>query len=176
MPTYVAFLRAINLGKTRKFPMAELRGCLTEAGFEDVETHIQTGNVRLESDLPTVAEVEAELERLFEACVGFEVPTIVFTPDELARTYAAATALDVSAQRRYLTLLKTEPDPAGVEAIDAWTAPGEGARVLGRAVYWWLDHPTAAAKLSNTRLEKNTGVATTRDLKVIAKLVEKWCP
>ena len=34
MGEYVAFLRAINLGKNRKFPMAELRSCLEAAGFE----------------------------------------------------------------------------------------------------------------------------------------------
>jgi hypothetical protein len=46
---------------------------------------------------------------------------------------------------------------------------------VGRAVHWWLDHTTAAAKLSNARLERLTGPATTRDVKVVAKLVEKWC-
>ena len=40
MPTYVAFLRAINLGKNRKFPMADVRRVLTTAGFTDVETEL----------------------------------------------------------------------------------------------------------------------------------------
>ena len=44
MPTHVAFLRAVNVGK-RQYPMAELRAALDAAGFEDVQTHIQTGNV-----------------------------------------------------------------------------------------------------------------------------------
>ena len=35
MPSYVAFLRAINIGK-RQVRMAEARAWLTEAGFTDV--------------------------------------------------------------------------------------------------------------------------------------------
>ena len=50
MPTFIAFLRAVNVGK-RKYPMAELRDALTAAGFEEVETHIQTGNVLFRTSL-----------------------------------------------------------------------------------------------------------------------------
>jgi uncharacterized protein (DUF1697 family) len=175
MPSYVAFLRAINLGATRKFPMAELRSCLVEAGFTDVQTHIQTGNVRLTTPIRSRTKVERELERLFAARVGFDVPTIAYSPAELTALHAKAEAIDVTAQRRYLTLLRSEPDPELATEIDRWDEEREGARVVGRAVYWWLDHPSQAAKLSNARIERRLGVATTRDMNVIAKLVEKWC-
>ena len=175
MPTYVAFLRAINLGRTRKFPMAELRACLQETGFADVATHIQTGNVLLHSRLRSRQKVESELERVFAEATGFEVPTMVTTPAELAATYAAAQEVGARAERRYLSFLKQEPPEEVARAIDAWDAPGEGARVLGRAVHWWIDHPNQAARISNALLERHTGPATTRDLKVVAALVEKWC-
>ena len=62
MPTFVAFLRAVNVGK-RKYPMAELREALTDAGFEEVETHIQTGNVLFRTSLRSRAKVIAALEK-----------------------------------------------------------------------------------------------------------------
>ncbi len=176
---YVAFLRAINLGRNRKFPMADVRACLGSAGFEDVETHIQTGNVRLSvpaaAGLASREKVEAELERVFAATTGFEVPTMAFTPAELVAVHDKVHRLDVAAERRYVAFLKREPDAAARKEVEAWSAPGEGARVVGRTIFWWLDHATAAAKLSNVRLEKLIGPATTRDLKVVDKLVEKWC-
>jgi uncharacterized protein (DUF1697 family) len=175
MPSYLAFLRAINLGANRKFPMVELRACLVEAGFADVETHIQTGNVRITTPMRSRRKVETELERIFAERVGFEVPTIVYPPDELAALYAEVQALEVTAQRRYLTLLKDEPSAELAADLDRWEDAGEGVRVVGRAVYWWLDHPTQAARMSNARVERQLGVATTRDLKVVAKLVERWC-
>src|SRR3712207_758590 len=93
MPTYVAFLRAINLGATRKFPMARVRSCLEDAGFGDVATHIQTGNVRVTTPLRSRSRVEAELERVFAAAAGFDVPTIVMAPAELAALYAEVRAM-----------------------------------------------------------------------------------
>ncbi|HEV2798078.1 MAG TPA: DUF1697 domain-containing protein, partial [Nocardioides sp.] len=44
MPTYVAFLRAINLGRTRKFPKDAIKAATEAAGGSDVETYINTGN------------------------------------------------------------------------------------------------------------------------------------
>lgn len=174
MPNHLAFLRAINLGKNRRFPMADVKACLAEAGFTDVETHLATGNVRLRSPVRSRTVLEAQLERVFAARTGFVVPTVVLSPAELTRLYAEVRTLDVTAERRYVTLLKDEPTTVAVEVIDRWDAPGEGARVVGRAVYWWIDHPSQAAKFSNTKVERHLGVATTRDLKVIAKLAERW--
>jgi uncharacterized protein (DUF1697 family) len=182
VPTYVAFLRAINLGRHHKLPMADLRTWLADAGYADVATHIQTGNVRLVSGRRSTAAVERDLEELLAARAGFEVPTIVVTPGELRevheRSVTALEELEVIADRRYVTFLKTAPSADAAAAIDGWSTAGEGARVVGRAVLWWLDHSVAAAKLSNARLEKLSdggSVGTTRDLKVVAKLVEKWC-
>ena len=45
MPTYVAFLRAINLGPNRKFAKADIVAATEAAGGTDVETYINTGNV-----------------------------------------------------------------------------------------------------------------------------------
>jgi uncharacterized protein (DUF1697 family) len=174
MPRSLAFLRAINLGRNRRFPMAEVKACLAAAGFTDVETHLATGNVRLTTGMRSRRLLEAELERVFEAHTGFAVPTVVLQPTELTRLYDEAVALDVTAARRYVSLLKDAPTPEVAALIDGWDAPGEGARVLGRAIYWWIDHPSRNATFSNARAERHLGTATTRDLKVIAKLVEKW--
>lgn len=175
MPTHVAFLRAINLGRNRKIPMTQVKDCLHEAGFSGVETYLATGNVRLESAKRSRSAVEQAVERALSTSAGFEVPTIVLSPKELASVLDSALRLGVTAQRRYVTFLRDEPPAALAAELDGWSAPGEGATVLGRAVYWWLDHPNAAAKLSNARVEKQLGTATTRDINVVTTLVERWC-
>jgi uncharacterized protein (DUF1697 family) len=174
MTTHLAFLRAINLGKNRRVPMAQLKEVLTEAGFTGVETHLATGNVRVESSKRSRSGVETHIERVLADAFGFEVPTIVLSPNELRDVYAEAVSLEVSAQRRYVTFLKDEPEPSAAAEIDAWEAPGEGARVLSRAVYWWIDHPNADARMSNATVERKVGTATTRDLKVVATLAQRW--
>jgi uncharacterized protein (DUF1697 family) len=177
---YVAFLRAINLGKNRKFPMAELRALLASAGFEGVETYIQTGNVRLRSTKGAPRGLEERLEELFEADRGFAVPTIVLTVAELAQVYADAAGLtaplDAPADglRRYVTLLKDVPDTAAAAEIEALSTDDEAARVRGRAVHLWMRQGYQNARLGNARVEKLLGVATTRDLKVVTALAQRW--
>ncbi len=73
-----------------------------------------------------------------------------------------------------MTLLRDQPDAAAAAAVDALSFEGEAARVVGRAVHVWLTRGVQAAKLSNARLELALGVATTRDLKVITTLAERW--
>ncbi len=83
MATYVGFLRAINLGPTRKFPRAAIVRAAERAGFAGVETYINTGNLRFDTSRRSRARIEDALERAFAAEAGFDVPTIVFTPTEL---------------------------------------------------------------------------------------------
>lgn len=177
MPGYVVFLRAINLGKNRKYPMAELRACLEEAGYADVQTYIHTGNVRLSSARRSTPRLTEELEALFEADRGFVVRTVVLTPAELRGVHDDAMRLEApipGATRRYVTLLQ-RPPPAEVAAeIDAIELDGEAARVVGRAVHLWVRDGYQAARLNNARIEKALGHATTRDLKVVATLAERW--
>ncbi|RZA31633.1 MAG: DUF1697 domain-containing protein, partial [Lysobacteraceae bacterium] len=50
MSTYVALLRAVNVGGTGKLPMAELRQLCEASGFAGVRTYIASGNVVLQSE------------------------------------------------------------------------------------------------------------------------------
>ena len=180
MPTYVAFLRAINLGKNRKVPMAELRGCLTDAGLRDVQTHIQTGNVRLSTPLRSVSKVEERLEAVLGERFGFEIPTIAFTPPELRQVYDDALSAsppqgNATGERRYVHLFKAGEAPSGdvAEAIAAWDRPGEAGVVIGRAVHVWLDGPSQEARLFGA-FSKPLAPGTNRNLNVIATLAERW--
>jgi uncharacterized protein (DUF1697 family) len=177
---YVAFLRAINLGKNRKFPMADLRTCLEGAGFDGVETYIASGNVRLRSTTRSATRVSERLEELFEADRGFAVPTVVLTTRELREVYDEAQRLEppsaahADGLRRYVTLLKQEPTSAAAAEVEALSDDDEVAWVRGRAVHLWMRSGYQNARLDNAKVEKLLGVATTRDLKVIATLAERW--
>ena len=96
MPTYIAFLRAINVGKRMFAKDAIVQAC-EDAGCTDVETYINTGNVRVTTRLRSRAKVEPALEEAFEAAAGFDVPTIVFTPKELTAVAADAEELAAGA-------------------------------------------------------------------------------
>ena len=116
MATYIGFLRAINLGATRKFPKASIIEAVEAAGFTDVETYINTGNVRFDTTLRSRGKIEAALEEAFEAEAGFAVPTIVFTQKELREIAEHAASFGHSG-RHYVSLLKETPSAAQVRKL-----------------------------------------------------------
>ena len=176
MPTYVAFLRAINLGPTRKLPMALVKEALAAAGCTDVETHLATGNVRVTTGARSTAKVRADLERVLAEAGGFEVPTAVLTPAELTATYDEAVALDVDAPKRYVAFLPDPPSGEARETLSAWDAEGEGVHLGARHLHWWTDGGATTARIFQPATLKRLGLqlATTRDLKVVTTLRERW--
>lgn len=181
MPTHIGFLRAVNVGK-RQYKTADLRAALEKAGYGDVETYIQTGNIRIDSPLRSRAKIEAELEALFLADRGFDVVTVVLSPKEL--TQVAADADELAAKHppahpdqhrgQYVSLLKNDPSAAAAKKIEALSGDGERLVVRGRAVHLLYDVPYGEAKNSNAQIEKVLGPATNRNAKVIRALAEKW--
>ena len=104
--------------------MADLRELLAGHGYEDVRTHLQSGNVVLTSTLPA-DRLAKKLERELEAGLGFEVEVIVRTRAELARVVARNPLGEVAKDpSRYLvTFLRAKPrGEARARAPRRWTS------------------------------------------------------
>ena len=178
VPTYIAFLRAINLGANRKFPREAIRAACEEAGFSDVETYINTGNVRVTSRMRSRARVEAALEEAFLADRGFEVPTIAFSPieyDEVAG-FAEELAAEHGGDGHYVNFLKEAPSADAVAAVEALDLPGELCRVRGRAAHVVVTMPLTASRLTGLRVFADLGVGTSRRITVVRELARRWGP
>jgi uncharacterized protein (DUF1697 family) len=175
---HVALLRAVNIGK-RQVKMAALREWLEEAGYAGVETHIQTGNVKVETPVASPAEVETALEDLLRERAGFDVPCIMLTPDELSRVVADADALepppfaDHPEQRRFVVVYKEPPSAQDAAAMAAYDATEERAVAVGRAVHLWIAGSFHEAKVFG-RFAKVLEPGTSRNLKVVRTLAQKW--
>lgn len=74
--THVAFLRGINLGK-RRVKMAELRSRVEEAGLEEVDTFLASGNVIFRHGGGDPSALEAALEEHLEDALGFATEAFV---------------------------------------------------------------------------------------------------
>ncbi len=178
MPTYVAFLRAINLGAKRKFPKDAIRAATEAAGGRDVETYINTGNVRLTHSARSVAKVQQLLEKAYAEAAGFEVPTVVFTVADLAALTARGEELHAEHDptgQHYVTLYATAPPPGTVEAVHALEHPGETVVVEGRAAYVLLDGDIHTSRVLSSRELTALGQGTARTIKVLRTITAKWC-
>ena len=177
MATYIGFLRAINLGANRKLPKESIIKAVEAAGFTDVATYINTGNVRFDTPLRSRAKIESALEQAFEAEAGFEVPTMVFTQKELREIAEHAASLSHSlghGGRHYVSLCKEVPTAAAIKQLEDSITTDEVAKVGGRAVHLLLGSNYHEATLTNAAVEKHLGVATNRNLTVIKAVAERW--
>ena len=174
--TWIALLRAVNIG-TRRYLMADLRAALTAAGYTDVETHIHTGNVRLTGPETTAEAVERRLEAIFAADRGFPVATFALRPAEvaeLAEQCAELSGLHRPEFGHYVSILRSAPSAALIDAVEDLRRPHELLVVRGRAVHLLYDVPYHEAKVSHAALEKLAGEGTNRNARVVLALAAKW--
>jgi uncharacterized protein (DUF1697 family) len=153
--------------------MAELREVLSRAGFQDVQTYLQSGNVVLRSGRPA-AEVAARCESLISERFGFEVPVVVRTAQELARVVADdPLGSEADNPKRYqVTFLESKLDAKRARELEALAAPSETVRVRGREIYTWHPDGIARSKLAAKLAAASLGVkATARNWTTVTMLL-----
>ena len=88
LTTYIALLRAVNVGGTGKLQMTELKAMCESAGFGNVRTYIASGNVLFKSALAEAAVKQLLNEQLL-AYAGKPVGVLVRSAAEMAAVLAA---------------------------------------------------------------------------------------
>ncbi|MCK1281484.1 DUF1697 domain-containing protein [Bradyrhizobium sp. 61] len=87
MGSFVALLRAVNVGGTGKLPMSELKAMCEEFGFAAVRTYIASGNVVFTSR-KSEAAIKTALEKRLHAYAGAPVGVLVRSAAEMAQVSA----------------------------------------------------------------------------------------
>jgi uncharacterized protein (DUF1697 family) len=165
MHSYIALLRAVNVGGTGKLPMTDLKAICEAAGFTKVKTYIASGNVVFQSALPE-AKVKAALETALAEYAGKPVGAMIRTAAEMAAVLAANPFSDLPGNRTTAIFLDHHP-PA--DALAAATGLREEKMHLGlREVYVFYGDGMADSKLKIPTAKNGTA----RNMNTIAKLAE----
>lgn len=173
--TYVALLRAVNVGGRGKVAMADLREWCDDIGFEDAVTYIQSGNVVFSSPVTDVAGLSVALADRIEAGCGVRTSVIVRPASELAEVAASNPFLVPGAEPRrlHVAFLADAPAAERVAALDPDRSPPDAFAVAGRHVYLSYPNGSGRSKLTNDYLERTLAtVATARNWNTVTKLVE----
>jgi uncharacterized protein (DUF1697 family) len=174
VPTWVALLRAVNLGARNKVPMPRLREVLTDAGFTDVKTYVNSGNVVLGSTLRSPAKVGQAVHDLIAEHFGVDTPVMMRTGPQLAAVHAWNPFPEAAADRPHLVAvlhLAAEPPAAAVETLLAGDhAPVRVAYRGQEVVVDWHDR-TGLPKVDSA-LKKLGVPATGRNWRTLTALVE----
>jgi uncharacterized protein (DUF1697 family) len=108
MTSYVALLRAVNVGGTGKLPMADLRAVGVALGFANVRTFIASGNLLFESEL-SESEVQTLIEARLEDYASKRVPVLIRSAEELALIVAADPFPDAHGSRHMVFFMNAAP-------------------------------------------------------------------
>lgn len=173
MKKYVAFLRGINVGGHRKINMAELREAVEKAGFQEVKTYIQSGNLVISSEINEESKIKTVLENLISEQFGLEVQVIVFEKEEIEEIIARNPFHTTEPNLMYFIFLQEIPDDEKVAQMNEVSLEGESFFYEKRTVYLKLQHKYHESKFTHQHIEKILKVkATARNLNTCLKIAE----
>jgi uncharacterized protein (DUF1697 family) len=112
--------RGINVGGNKIAKMETLRTALSEAGFGNIATYIQSGNVVLTSGV-NAEEVAASVEKVFAATFGFSSRPTVRSLAEWRQIIAGNPYPEAATDHKKLhaVILDGEPPKDAIETLHA---------------------------------------------------------
>ena len=160
MTTFIALLRGVNLGGHKMVAMADLREMLTDLGFADAKTLLQSGNALFRAPAKSTAKLEQLLESEMTKRLKMSCDYHVRTAEELAAVIAAnpmKAEAKKDPSRFVVTFYKTPLDQAAVKAAQAAIEGREVLRADGRHLYMYYPDGQGRSK---------AGIVVGRTLKV----------
>lgn len=170
-PQQIVLLRGINVGKAKRVAMPDLRALLERAGFAEVRTLLQSGNVVLAAK-GAPKTLATRMEKAFLAAVGFSSRFTVFPRAELDAMIDANPLKDAVAEpsRFLVAILADASYRAKLEPLtkESW---GADAFALGdRVAYLWCRGGMLESKLPEAVARIAGENVTTRNWGTVTKL------
>lgn len=175
--TFVALLRAINVGGHNKVPMVELRSLAARLGWQDVRSYVQSGNLVF-GHTGRPGALEGELERGLHEQFGLSVQVIVRSARAWRGLITTNPFPQESATEPNLVMLSLSKAPLRSDAAAALTARAtSGERIVQVPGALWIHFASGVAgtKLTPAVLERLAGSPVTmrnwRTVVAIGKLL-----
>ncbi|WP_406694281.1 DUF1697 domain-containing protein [Singulisphaera sp. Ch08] len=167
---YILLFRGV--GGATQLPTAPLRNALTDAGFENVATYINSGNAVFHSGLPrekVIASVAKICEEKFGFTKAIYAPTLAEWTELIDNNPFPKFAMG---KHLHAAVLAGDPTMEAIEGLQAHATDGEGVEVLGRVAYLHTPNGFGTSKLAE-KFDKGIGVANTaRNWNTVLKLLE----
>lgn len=165
MASFVALLRAINVGGTGKLSMADLRTLCETEGFRQVRTYIQSGNVVFTSSLAE-AKIQSKLEKALAAKLGKPVGVLLRSGAELAKVLKQNPFKTPPPNRVMVLFLDEAPAKTALNGVVS--TGGEELKLQGREIFIHYPEGQGTSKLKLPLFKAGTA----RNLNTVAKLAE----
>ena len=165
MNKYIVLLRGVNVGGNNLLPMKELSAQLEHAGFNNVRTYIQSGNIVLEG----TRNPENEMGALIQARFGFTPKILVLSEEEFNSAVANNPYTGFEGKTVHFFFCKGSPD-VNFAKLDELVAETERYELTGQVFYLHAPDGIGRSRLA-ARAQACLGVsATGRNLNTVNKL------
>jgi len=173
MTRHILLLRGINLAARNRIAMADLRGVLEDAGFEDVRTYLQSGNVVVSSTAKS-DDVARKTKRLIAKHFDLDIAVVVRSRAQLAKIVERNPLKTVAKNpKRYqVSFLETKPTREVVRRVEEAAVPPEQVVAIGREIYAWHPDSIGRSRLWTLLAGQRLGItATARNWTTVTKLL-----
>ncbi|WP_297334012.1 DUF1697 domain-containing protein [Flavobacterium sp.] len=176
MQKYLALFRGINVSGKNIIKMEGLRKVMANAGYTDVVTYIQSGNVVFTANEADKGKVRQHLEALVQKEYNLSITIFILDENDMQRAisgnpFAGPDDIEEGTKKLYITFLSGIPEADYYEKL--LQAPiGEDEIALKDAIlYFKLAGKASESKLSNNLIENKLKLrATTRNWNTTIKL------
>lgn len=173
---YVAFLRAINVGK-RTVKMDRLREIFEQMGFDDVETFIASGNVIFTAPAQDRRALETRVEQGLEKALGYAVETFIRTPAELEAVAEYRPFGDeADGHTVYVNFVYEPLDRESAGRLEALRTEVDEFHAHGREFYWLARKKISESLVTGPMMTRAIGKlpSTNRNITTVRKLAAKY--
>jgi len=176
MPTHVALLRGVNVVGNTIVAMSDLRDVLTEMGFTEVRSLLQSGNLVFRTDRRLAG---ASLERMLESATAKRLardsPTYIVRSAAEWKALIDANPFPAAAKRDpshlLVMFLKTPVAAANVKMLRAAIRGRETIEIVGKHLYVIYPDGVGKSKFTHGLIERHLATrATGRNWNTVRKL------
>ena len=174
MSCYIVLLRGINVSGKNILRMDALRAALNDAGFGEVTSYLQSGNLSVTTDLDA-ANVAHRIHEVIRNRFELAVPVQVLTENQLIRTIDAVpfTAEELENHKAVHVFFLTPPCEPQMVDFSERLHPSEKIKITPSAVYLLSPQGIGTSKITNVLIERKLKtMATARNWKTVLALRE----
>lgn len=170
MPIYMALLRGINVSGKKIIKMKDLRSLMSELGYTNVKTYIQSGNVIFTSNGKAKDKLAKTIEAAIEKQYCFDVSVFVTDFNEVKKAvdnnpYTQGREEEPAGFKKlYVTFLSEVPSEENIKRLLEVPIGDDMIEIKDNILYFKLESKVSDSKLSNNLIESKLKVrATTRN-------------
>lgn len=172
MHTYIIFLRAVNVSGNNIVSMKTFKGILEEEGFSSVKTYIQSGNIKLSSNLAKETILK-QIHHILVVYFNVIAQLFIYTTAELKEIlYKLPFDTNLPGNKVFITFTNQHLDARNIKLLLAYNAELDQLSFYKNIIFTYLESGMGTSKITNSLIEqKLKTIATGRNRNTIEKLL-----